>query len=188
MRKILSILGMLVITHASDAQLLKNLLPPSQFSENLNTIVSDCSHNYHNIQGEEIDNDQYRNTFTSLVTLPGSVSTIIYRYHSKNDTTASWQATMFKGESYADAVKAYKNTSRYLNKCRVTVPGNAKAGFKGRLQEPDAKLTFAVSTFTLNTEAEPYKDFIAEVELVNVHYGEWEVRLSLHIKKPDNIK
>jgi len=188
MRKILSILGMLVITHASYAQLLKTLLPSPKFSENLNKIVSDFSHNFHNIQGEEIDKAQDRDMFNSLVTLPGSVSTIIYRFHSAKDTTASWQATMFKGDSYAEAVKAYKNTSRYLNKCRVTVPDNVNAGFNGKLQEPDANLTFAVSTFTLNTDAEAYKDFLAEVEMVNIKYGEWEVHLSLHNKKPDNLK
>ncbi len=188
MRKILSILGMLAITHASQAQLLKTLLPSPQFSENLNKIVSDFRHNYHNIQGEEIDKDQDRDMFQSLITLPGSVSTIIYRFHSTKDTTASWQAIMFKGESYAEAVKAYKNTSRYLNKCRVAVPGNASAGFNGKLQEPNASLTFAVSTFTLNTDAALYKDFLAEVEMVNVTYGEWEVHLSLHNKKPDNLK
>ena len=188
MRKILSILGMLAISYATQAQLLKTLLPSPQFSENLNKIISDFGNNYHNIQGETIDNDQDRDMFASLITLPGSISSVIYRFHSTKDTTASWQATMFKGESYSEAVKTYKNTSRYLNKCRVTVPGNANAGFNGRLQEPDANLTFAVSRFTLNTHAEVYKDFLAEVEMVNTNYGEWEVHLSLHNKKPDNFK
>lgn len=181
-------MGMLAITHACHAQLLKTLLPSPQFSENLNKIVADFSNNYHNIQGESIDKDQDRDAYYSLVTLPGSISTTIFRFHSLKDTTASWQATMFKGESYTEALKAYKNTSRYLNKCRVSVPGNANAGFNGKLEEPDANLTFAVSTFTLNTDAKAYKDFLAEVEMVHVNYGEWEVHLSLHNKRPDNIK
>ena len=95
---------------------------------------------------------------------------------------------MFKGESYSEALKAYKNTSRFLNRCRVAVPGNANAGFNGKLQEPGANLTFAVSTFTINTDAEAYKDFLAEVEIINLNYGEWEVHLSLHNKKPDNVE
>lgn len=188
MRKILSILGMLIISYASQAQLLKTLLPPHQFSENLNIIISDFANNYHNIQGERMDNEQDRDMFLSLITLPGSISSVIYRFHSTKDTTASWHATMFKGENYSEAVKSYKNTSRYLNKCRVTVPGNANAGFNGRLQEPDANLNFAVSRFKLNTDAELYKEFLAEVEMVNTKYGEWEVHLSLHNKKPDNFK
>ena len=181
-------LGMFVIIHTSQAQLLKTLLPSPQFSESLNKIVSDFSNNYRNIQGAFIDNDQDRDIFYSIITLPGSVSAVIYRFHSTKDTTASWQATMFRGENYSDALKAYKNTSRYLNKSRVTVPGNANAGFSGKLQEPNPNLTFAVSTFTLNTDAETYKDFLAEVEIVNTSYGEWEVHLSLHNKKPDYEK
>lgn len=188
MRKILSVLGMLALGHVCQAQLLKTILPPPQFSENLNKVVSDFSNNYYNIQGESIDKDQDRDAYKSLITLPGSVSTIIFRFHSTKDTTASWQATMFKGESYTEALRAYKNTSRYLNKCRIAIPGNANAGFNGKLQEPDANLTFAVSSFTLNTDAEAYKDFLAEVEMINVNYGEWEVHLSMHNKKPDNIR
>ena len=95
---------------------------------------------------------------------------------------------MFKGENYAEALKAYKNTSRFLNKCRVAVPGNPNAGFNGKLQEPDANLAFAVSYFTLNTDVDAYKNFLAEVQMISVNYGEWEVHLSLHNKKPDNTK
>jgi hypothetical protein len=120
--------------------------------------------------------------------LPGSLSTVIYRFHSRVDTTASWQATMFQGDTYAEALKAYRNTSRLLNKCRLTLPGSSSVGFSGKLNEPQPNITFASSSFKLNTGDPAYAKFCAEIEMVNTGFDSWEVHLNLHNKKDDSEK
>ena len=163
-------------------------MPSSQFSENLNKVVCDFRNNYYDIQGDALSAEAETDVYKSSISLPGSVNSFIYRFHSKVDTTASWQSIMFQGDTYAEAVKAYKNTSRLLNKCRLTLPGSSPVGFSGKLNEPEPNITFASSSFKLNTEDAAYAKFYAEIEMVNTGFDSWEVHLNLHNKKEDTEK
>lgn len=176
---------MLLFIHAGKTQVLKSLLPSPQFSESLNKVVSDFRYNFYNIQGAALTSEREMDLYKSNVSLPGSINTVIYRFHSKQDTTASCQAIMFKGENYAEALRTYKNISRLLNKCRLTLPGNSPAGFKGKLKEPDPNISFASSSFKLNTNDVAYVKFFAEIEMINTGLDSWEVHLNLHNKKED---
>jgi hypothetical protein len=186
MRKIACLLVLITSFSLSvQSQLLKTTLPASQFSENLNKVVTDFKRNYYGIQGEALSPSGETDIFRSNVTLPGSVSSVILRFHSKLDTTASWQAIMFQGEAYDQALKAYRNTSRLLNRSRVNLSGSSPVGFSGKLNEPEANVTFASSSFKLDTEDPYYAKFYAEIEMINTGFDSWEVRLNLHNRKAD---
>lgn len=163
-------------------------MPSPQFSENLNKVVCDFRNNFHHIQGDALTPEGEMDIYKSSVSLPGSINTVIYRFHSKVDTTASWQAIMFQGENYAEALKVYKNTSRLLNKCQLTLPGSGPVGFSGKLYEPEPNITFTSSAFKLNTDDAAYAKFYAEIEMINTGFDSWEVHLNLHNKKEDTEK
>jgi hypothetical protein len=185
MRKNLLSILFLVSVHICNGQILKSLTPSPGFSENLNKVVQDFTYNYRRIQAEQLPSMQDMDVYRSSVTLPGSVQSVIYRFHSKADTSASWQAIMFQGEEYGQAVKAYKNTCRLLNKSRLTLSGNGNIGFSGKINEPEEGLSFSSSSFRLNCGDMAYQKFEAEIELVNTGFSNWEVHLNLHNKKPD---
>jgi hypothetical protein len=111
---------------------------------------------------------------------------MIYRYNSKVDSTASWQAIMYKGESYKDAAKVYKNTFRLVNKARIH-SSELSAGFSGQMEEPTEDLRFTTSSLQLTSKNELYRNYVAEIELLNTMDG-WEVHLNLHYKRDDKEK
>jgi hypothetical protein len=189
MRKIVYLfLLMLLCTHPGKAQLLKPGSVSAEFSDNLNKIVLAFRTNFHQIQGDALPPEAETDVYRSNVSLPGSIQTFIYRFHSVIDTTASWQALMFQGDNYTDALKAYKNTSRLLNKSRLMFPGKSPVGFSGKLNEPDVNVAFANSSFKLDIDDPAYVRFYAEIEMVNTGFDSWEVHLNLHNKKADTEK
>ncbi len=136
---------------------------------------------------DEATNSSDVDIFYSTQSVPGASQAFIYRFHSVEDSTASWQAVMYSGETYKDAAKVYKNTFRQITKSRLNF-GNGKTGhFEGTYTEPTEDLRFTSSILYTREESGPYKHFIANIDMVN-NFGTWEVRLSLNRKRDDREK
>ena len=126
--------------------------------------------------------------YESTVLIPGASHCVICRFHSKEDTTASWQGTMYAGDNYNEAVKIYKNTCRLVDKSSVNIQGNTATGFTGKMESPDANIRFVSSSYKLRLKDPAYDKFYAEIELVNMNFDQWEVHLNLLQKKDDAEK
>lgn len=170
------------------AQLLIDLKQPSaNFNDSLNRIVTAYLTNYRHIQGKIVQEQSDVDIYYSTQSIPGASQAFIYRFHSEEDSTASWQAVMYSGEDYKDAAKAYKNTFRQVNKSRLNF-GNGQSGrFEGTYTEPTEDLRFTSSILYSLQESGPYKNFIANIDMVN-NFGTWEIRLSLNRKRDDREK
>ena len=123
--------------------------------------------------------------YQSKAGMPGAAHCVIQRYHSEEDTTASWQAVLYEGEIYEEALKIYRNTIKQLKKAKLKLGDNSPASFSGEIELPDENLTFTVTPLRLNVTDPDYRYFFAEVEITN-NYDGWEVHLNLHNKKSDN--
>lgn len=168
----------------SEAQFYKALLPSPEFNAALEKVVSDFRYNFKNISGDTLVGYDEAETFRSTVKLPGAVQCVIYKFHSVKDTTASWQAVMYEGDDYKEAVKAYKNTFRLINKSRLQLIDKSIITFSGKLAEPTEDVRFTVSTLQLDIQDNRYSHFRAEVELVST-FDSFKVNLNLHTVKPD---
>lgn len=189
MRKTLLLpLVFLFFNAVAKAQFYKPVLPSPAFSENLARITQSFRDNYYQIQAGQLPSQEDMDVYQSSVVLPGAQHCVIYRFHSIKDSSASWQGLMYSGDNYKDALKTYKNTCRQVDRCRVNLYNNVPANFTGKMEEPDTDLRFVSSVYKLNTKDEAYKEFYAEVELVNINFDEWEVRLNLQNKKDDMEK
>ena len=167
----------------SQAQLLQKVLPASPFADSLCKVVENYQHNYLDIQGMALEPDEDRDIFASTVGLPGASSCVIYRFHSRQDTTASWQALLYEGEDFKDASKAYKNAIKQLKQTKFKV-GMQKISFDGEVISPSESLRFTTSILKPTEYSDHYKNFEAEVEMLNSMEG-WIVRLNLHSRKQD---
>ena len=171
MRKnFLLLFAILLVNVHTNAQIYKPGSPATAFSESLGRIVQDFPNNYYGVQGEQLPSQEDMDVFRSAVMLPDAKHCVIYRFHSKEDTAASWQALMYEGDNYNEAVKIYKNTCRLISKSNIKVQGSAAAGFSGKIDPPDASLHFVSSSFKLKFKDTPYDKFYAEVELVNINF------------------
>lgn len=184
-KALVTLLVTLLVSHSGYSQIYKSVLPSPEFSSALEKIVLDFRLNFSSIIGNEIGSGGDTETFESTVKLPGATDCIIYKYHSKADTTASWQATMYKGEDYKEASKAYENLFRLVKKTKIRWIDKTFVGFNGEMEKPQETLRFAASTLNFELEDKRYKNFQADVELVS-NYSGWEVHLNLQTKRPDN--
>ncbi|MEO6547916.1 MAG: hypothetical protein ABIN94_07940 [Ferruginibacter sp.] len=185
MKKTTVLLIIIVIcTLHAHAQFFKTVLPSETFSTPLAIVVQDFKRNFFSIQGDQISTGTDVEVYQSKMILPGSLHCSILRFHSLLDTTASWQATMYDGENYEEALKIYKNTVRLLLRNKMKWADSRVVSFTGQLQNPHENAGFAVTTLKLNITDKAYDIFIAEVDLTN-NYGGWEVHLNMNNKKGD---
>ena len=178
---------LLLVAALSHAQLSLPVLPSPEFNSALEKIVVDFRYNFKNIIGDTINTQGEVETYSSKVTLPGTYNCTINKYHSAKDTTASWQAIVYKGDDYKEAVKAYRRAFNMVNKSRMQLIDLSAVGFKGTMEQPSEALKFTVSTLQLNSDDIRYKRFTAEVELL-ANYTDWQVNINLSNKKPDAEK
>jgi hypothetical protein len=171
----------------SDAQFYKTLIPSPDFSIALEKVVSDFRYNFKHIISDSLSGLGESETYRSSVKLPGAVDCFIYKFHSAKDTTASFQALMYDGDDYKEAVRIYKNTFRLVSKSKIQLIDKSVISFGGNLEEPTEDVRFTVSTLQLNTPDYRYNKFRGEVELISTFSG-WKVHLNLHNVKADESR
>lgn len=185
MKKTFTMLVLFVCSYQlSQAQFYKSLLPSEAFADSLGIIVQDFKKNFSGIQGKQLPSQGEMDVFRSKVGIPGALHCSIYRFHSLEDTTASWQAIMYEGDNYEAAVKIYKNTFHQLKKTRMKWVDKSTISFMGNFEEPDENVRFTMTSMRLNIIDVPYRSFFGEIELTSTYDG-WEVHLNLHNKKSD---
>lgn len=185
MRKLLFVLLLLLSAHLCEAQFYKAVLPSPEFSSALEKIVLDFRSNFSTILGASRSTQTDFETYESTVKLPGASECLIYKYHSKADTTASWQGIMYKGDDYKTASKTYENVFRLIKKTQIHWIDKSVVGFSGEMEKPAEELRFTVSTLRFDLDDKRYKHFKADVEMVSTYDG-WEVHVNLQTKQPDD--
>ena len=179
MKKIfIIILIFLAFSTNSNAQFYKSLLPNGEFSDSLTKIIVDFNTNFNTIQGQEMTPQLEMNVYQSKTTLPGALHCSIIRYHSKLDTSASWQAILYDGEDFNDAFKIYKDIFNQLKKSKIVTADKKPAKFKGELQKPKESVRFASTELILETTDLIYRNFFAQIQLNSTMDG-WEVQINL---------
>jgi len=168
------------------SQSLKSIVPTPGFSDALGKIVLDFRFGYHTIQVDSLYTPQngYEEYGSSII-LPGSTDNEILRFHSVEDTTASFQSTFYQGDDYNEAVKSYKSCIHLLKKSLFKWFDKTIVSFGGKEEEPDPNLSFASTTLRVtNIEDKRYKNFCAEVEMAGDVNG-WKVHINFEVKNLD---
>lgn len=169
----------------TQAQIYKSLLVSSDFTEALQKIVTDYQNNYQGITGELLQDQGDMAVYQSTVQLPGAADCHIYKFKSVEDTSASWQATMYNGKDYNAALRTYLKVARQIKNSQFMWLDGTNAGFVGEVNKPAANVRFALSRLKFDVDSVAYQLFTTEVELAP-SYDNWQVHLNLHAKTPDN--
>jgi hypothetical protein len=185
-KHLLTLMLLCIAATTGYGQFYKAFLPSPQFTKALETIVLDFRFDFRNIQGELVDSLGQVHTYASAMKLPDTDDCKILRFHSTVDTTSCWQAIIYSGDNYKEAVKAYENTVRLVKKSQMHWIDRSPMKFTGELVKAREDMRFTTSILALVMDDPRYRDFRAEIELINTQIDQWEVQLNLS-KKTDVV-
>ena len=151
----------------------------------IDSVLRDFPNSLRHITGDLVLAQGEFENYASTVELPGAESCTITRWHSIEDTTASWQARMYKGEDFSVASKQYECLFRQLKGCYLRLVDGSKFFLVGDWEPAKEEAPFTTSTLRVQTGDERYQEVKVEVELVFL-VTDWAVNVNIVSKKRDD--
>jgi len=156
-----------------------------EFQMAIDTILRDFRFNLSHITGELLLAQGEFENYASLIAVPDAENCIVTKYHSTEDSTASWQVRMFSGGEYSEAVRRYQLLYCQLQTCYVKLADGSVFYLEGIWEPAREGAAFTTSTLRLRTDDPQYKEVKVELELV-YQLADWAVNINIVSKKRDD--
>jgi len=158
---------------------------PAAFFTVIDAVLRDFPNNLRNITGELVLAQGEFENYVSVLALPESQHCIITRWHSTQDTTVSWQATMLTTDNFGKADRTYRELYRKLQQCYIQLVDGTIVYLKGAWEPAREGASFTTSTLRVAVDDQRYKEVHVELELV-YQLAEWGININIFSKKPDD--
>lgn len=157
----------------------------SPYAGAIDSILRDFPNHLRHITGELVLAQGEFDNYSSMVRLPGAADCVITRWHSTADSSASWQASMYRGDDFTAAERCYRQLFRQLENCYLRMEDSSLAYLKGSLEPAKEEASFTTSTLRLGIDDWRYREVQVDVELVYL-LTDWAVRIDIVSKRPDD--
>jgi hypothetical protein len=151
----------------------------------IDAVLQDFPNNLRHISGELVMAQGEFENYASVLIPADAQDCIVTRWHSKRDTTASWQARMFTSDDYSAAEKWYRRLYGLLKGCHMTLADSSLILLEGNWEPAKEGVAFTTSTLRLKTNDWRYHEVKVELELV-YQLADWAVQVNIVSKKPDD--
>jgi hypothetical protein len=155
------------------------------FPDAIDAVLGDVPNNLRKVTGVLLLAEGEIDNYASLVVVPGAENCMVTRYHSVQDTTASWQAKMFSGGDFGSASRKYHQLYQQLKTCYVRLPDSSIYYLDGTWAPAREGIAFTTTTLKLKTDDQRYRDVKVELELV-YQLADWAVDINIVTKRPDD--
>jgi hypothetical protein len=155
------------------------------FVDAIDAVLGDLPNNLRYVTGELLLAEGEVDSYASLVAVPDAENCIVTRYHSVEDTTASWQAKMYSGGDYGAAARKYEQLYQQLKTCYVRLPDGGIYYLEGTWAPAREGITFTTSTLKVRTSDQLFRDVVVQLELV-YQLADWAVNINIVTKRPDD--
>jgi hypothetical protein len=155
------------------------------FVDAIDAVLGDLPNNLRYVTGALMLAEGETDSYVSLVAVPGAKNCVVMRYHSVEDTMASWQAKMFSGGDFGAASKTYQQLFQQLKVCYVRMPDGSIYYLEGTWEPAREGVRFTTSTLKLRTDDQRFRGVEVELELV-YQLADWAVNINIMTRKPDN--
>ncbi|MBC8035244.1 MAG: hypothetical protein H7Y03_13930 [Chitinophagaceae bacterium] len=157
------------------------------FTGTIEKVLHDFPHNLRSISGAFIVAQAGVENYESLVEMPGSEQCYIARYSSVEDTTASWQARMYRDDDFKRAATHYRELYQKLKACHLRLVDGSLIFLNGEWDAPKEENDFTMSTLRLITGDERYKEVKIDIEML-YQFPEWVININIVSKKKDTLE
>lgn len=137
---------------------------------------------FNNLKGDTIFQASNTTMFASKVIPDGALQSVITKYESPK--SYSWQATMFKNESFEEAVLKYKEYFEQLNGANFTFVDKTTHKLSGVYDTPDEGRGFASSKLAYEGDNHDLQLFKIEISLSYL-FPVWIVEILMYEKISD---
>jgi hypothetical protein len=155
------------------------------FADAIDAVLGDLPNNLRRVTGELLLAEGETDSYVSLIMVPDAENCIVTRYHSVEDTMASWQARMVSGSDFGTASRKYQQLYQVLKTCYVRMPDSSIYYLEGVWEPAREEIRFTTSTLRLRTDDHRFRDVKVELELV-YQLADWAVNINIVTKKPDD--
>jgi hypothetical protein len=169
----------------ADSVLHHTLVRVVPFVDAIDAVLGDLPNNLRYVTGELLLAEGETDSYVSLVAVPDAQNCIVTRYHSVEDTTASWQAKMYSSDDFGAASRRYAQLFQQLKVCYVRLPDGSVYYLEGTWEPARLGIKFTTSTLKVKTADERFRDVEVELELV-YQLADWAVNINIVTKKPDD--
>lgn len=183
-----SLFAQVPLTHDDSAVLAEAVYPPTRvvdFPTLIDAVLQDFPNNLRHISGELVLAEGEFENYASVLMPPNAQECIVTRWHSRKDTTASWQAKMFVSDEYGAAERQYRRLYQQLKTCHMTQGDSSLILLEGDWYPPKEEAAFTTSTLRLKTDDSRYREVKIDLELL-YQVTNWAVQVNIVSKKPDD--
>jgi hypothetical protein len=176
------------LTHDDSAVLAEAVYPPTRVADLptvIDAVLQDFPNNLRHLSGELVMAQGEFENYASVLTPPDAQECIVTRWHSRRDTTASWQAKLFTSDDYGAAERRYHRLYQELRSCHMTLGDSSMIQLEGDWEPAKESVAFTTSTLRLKTDDWRYREVKIDVELV-YQLADWAVQINIVSKKPDD--
>jgi hypothetical protein len=176
------------LNHEDSAVLAEAVYPPTRtlaLPQVIDAVLQDFPNNLRHISGELVMAEGEFENYASVLILPDVQDCIVTRWHSKRDTTASWQAKMFSSDDYDAAEKQYRRLYTQLKACHMTLADSSMILLEGDWKPAKDGAAFTTSTLRLKTDDWRYREVKIDLELI-YQLADWAVQINIVSKRPDD--
>lgn len=181
MKSIITIGLLLVLCKVSYSQSVFS----NQTNVALEKVIQDYPNKFKNIKGALLINNPQATDYTSVITIPGSLSCIVTEYSSTRKEVVSWRAELFESEEFDDAKKQYKDVFNQIKNTIVKIDGEKSYILNGHFQTPDERKRYHSTFFSLlpsNSQLQKIK-----VELVlQYQLPLWKISVTIYDRDRDD--
>src|ERR1700677_5049989 len=133
------------------------------FVDAIDAVLGDLPNNLRYVTGELLLAEGEVDSYASLVTVSDAENCIVTRYHSAEDTTASWQAKMLSSGDYGAAARKYEQVYQQLKTCYVRLPDGSIYYLEGTWAPAREGITFTTSTLKVRSGDQRFRDVMVQL-------------------------
>lgn len=151
----------------------------------LEKVIQDYPNHFRNIKAEVIVDNPQTTEYRSTVSIPGSASSTITRYNSKNNDVYSWACIVFEGDDFNQVKAKFKEIFGQIKNSIIKVGGQRTFILNGQYEAPSEEKKFTTIIFDLLPAVGEMKKMKVDLSLEYEMTG-WKISLSVYDRERDD--
>jgi hypothetical protein len=147
----------------------------------LERVIQDYPNQFKNIKGDLLTSNQREVEYKSVVTIPGSESSVVTQYTGADKHIVSWQAILYSSTDFDKAENKFKSLFGEIKNTIVRLEGERPVILNGKYETPEEGRNTTTVAFDILPSTGPTRQLKVDLALQKLN-RRWVVVLSVYDK------